>query len=120
MRWPRRLRAAGPGRAPRASLLKLVLDTLSAPAPALRRSGRTTTRFLRFEGAAVLELQVRRVGRSYELRGQVTPPAADAVLLAGDRERRIEVAADGTFVFRGVPSGAATLTVGDARVEIEI
>jgi len=100
---------------PRASLLRLVLDSLLAPAPALRASA-ATGRFLRFEGAVTVELQLAPAARGIDLRGQLTPAGyAAEVVVAGKRRRRARVAPDGSFVMRGVPRGTVTLEVGPSR-----
>jgi anti-sigma factor RsiW len=101
------------------SFLRLALDSLLRPAPALRTaSAATPTRFLRYEGAATVELQVTAVRGRVELRGQVTPPdfADEALLVSGTRERRGKVAADGTFLWRAVPHGEVEIRIGTVRI----
>jgi len=101
------------------SILQLVLDSLLRPAPALRTTAAATpTRFLRYEGAATVELQVAPVRGRVELRGQVTPPdfADEARLVAGTRTRRAKVAADGTFLWRAVPRGEVEVRIGTVRI----
>lgn len=106
----------------RPSLLELLLDTLDAPRPALAlRRGRAATarpRFLKFGGACTVELQVTPRERGLELRGQVTPAdtAREVVLELGGRARRAPVAADGTFLFKGVARGRAGLTLGPVAI----
>jgi hypothetical protein len=103
----------------RPSVLRLVLDSLAgaAPVPALRaRAART--RFLRFEGEVTVEVEVSVARRGLDVRGQVTPRGdAAEVRLRGRRVRRAAVAADGTFVVRGVSPGPVVLEVGRLRTE---
>ena len=103
-------------------LLELLLDTLRTPRPALAlRRGRATPvqpRFLKFGGACTVELQVTPMARGLELRGQVTPAATarEAVLTVGARTRRAAVAAEGTFLFTGLPRGRIELTLGSVVI----
>ncbi len=102
---------------PRASLLRLVLDSMLAPAAALRAST-APGRFLRFEGAVTVELHLTPAARGIDLRGQLTPAGyAAEVVVAGRRRRRARVAPDGGFVMRAVPRGTVTLEIGPSRFE---
>lgn len=108
------------------SILRLVLDSFQGMTPALRRAGGSSTRFLKFEGDIVVELQVAPDSRGVELRGQVTAPgqpegvSIPVRLTVGNRERVGKVDPDGTFVFRNVARGAVTLHVLGARVEVDL
>jgi hypothetical protein len=99
--------------------LRPVLDSLLAPAPALRSGSRAPSRFLRFEGPAVVELQVSGGPGGTELRGQVTPRdfAAEVTLTAGRVRRRAAVEPDGTFLFLRAPKGPVRLLVGRAMID---
>ncbi|MHC4222745.1 MAG: RNA polymerase sigma factor [Planctomycetota bacterium] len=98
--------------------LRLVLDSLLRPAPTLRATKASPTRFLRYEGAATVELQVTPAVRGVEVRGQVTPAshADEVVLRVGRTLRRGRVAKDGTFILRGVPRGEVEIRVGPTRI----
>lgn len=104
-------------RAPRSSVLRIVLDSLSTPAPALRNEGRGSVRFLRIEGACTVDLQVRRGARGFEVRGQVEGASVHEVQLG---QKRANVDEDGLFVMRAIPAGTVTLRIGDAAVEIDL
>ena len=105
---------------PQVSLLRLVLDSLTRPAPALRRAGAKATRFLRYEGAVTVELQLTPTAtrQRIDLHGQLTPAdfAGEVVLEAGRVRRTVPVTADGTFVVRGVPKRDVELRIGTARI----
>jgi anti-sigma factor RsiW len=98
---------------PRPGVLRLVLDTLLRPAPALRAPG-TAARYLRFEGDVTVELQVSPQTRGVELRGQITPAdaASEVIALSGKARRRARIEKDGTFVFRALPRRKMDLQVG--------
>jgi hypothetical protein len=98
--------------------LRLVLDSLLRPAPALRATTASPARFLRYEGAATVELQVTPAARGVEVRGQVTPAghADEVILRVGRTRRRGSVAKDGTFVLRNVPRGEVEIRVGPTRI----
>jgi anti-sigma factor RsiW len=101
------------------SVLQLVLDSLLRPAPALRGAAAATpTRFLCYEGAVTVELQVTPVRGRVELRGQITPPdfAAEVQLVHGTQKRRARVAPDGTFLWRAVPHGEVEIWIGTVRL----
>ena len=105
---------------PKTSLLRMVLDSLLTPAPAVRAEAQAAEqRFLRFEGDVVVDLQVSpKSGSRVELRGQVTPAdaATQVFLHAGKRTIRTQVHGDGTFLMRSVPRGEVDLVVGGARI----
>lgn len=107
--------AQAPGRS---AVLRLVLDSLLRPAPALRTQAATPTRFLRYEGRVTVEIQIAPGARGVELRGQITPAdhTPEVVLLAGKTRRKSRVEADGTFVLSGVPKRTVELRIGDARI----
>ena len=102
----------------RPNLLRLVLDSWSQLAPALRREGAARTRFLRFESwETVLEVQLR----GSELRGQITPAlAGKATFETGGRSRSSKIGPDGTFHVRRLRKGKTTITVGDVRAEFDV
>ena len=108
------------------SMLRLVLDSFQGMTPALRRGSAASIRFLKFEGAAVVELQVAPDTRGLEIRGQITAPGriesttVAIRLTAGGRDRLGTVAENGTFVFRNVPRGRVTLQVLDVQFEIDL
>lgn len=101
---------------PQAGLLRLVLDTLLRPAPALRAAGAagTAARYLRFEGDMTVELQVTPRNRGVELRGQITPAdaASEVIARSAKARRRAPVQRDGTFVFRSLPLRRVDLRFG--------
>ncbi|MHC4932803.1 MAG: hypothetical protein ACYTGV_11505, partial [Planctomycetota bacterium] len=98
--------------------LRLVLDSLLRPAPALRATRASPARFLRYEGAATVELQVTPAARGVEVRGQVTPSghADEVILRVGRASRRATVAEDGTFLLQRVPRGEVEIRVGPTRI----
>ncbi len=98
---------------PQPGLLRLVLDTLLRPAPALRAAG-TAVRYLRFDGDVTVELQVAPQKRGVELRGQITPAdaASEVIALSAKARRRARVEKDGTFVFRSLPRQKMDLQIG--------
>ena len=98
---------------PQPDLLRLVLDTLLRPAPALRAAG-TAARYLRFEGDMTVELQVTPRNRGVELRGQITPAdaASEVIARSAKARRRAPVQRDGTFVFRSLPLRRVDLRFG--------
>jgi hypothetical protein len=109
----------------RPTLLQLLYDSLRTPAPALRESPRAAApRFLRFgDDKVAVEIQIARVGRSWEMRGQVTPAGFSTaiVLEAAGRSRAAAVDPGGMFRFASLPRGTVSLVLGDARIEdIEI
>ena len=103
---------------PKVSLLDLVLDSLWRPAPALRTAA-APARFLRFEGDVQVELEITPSRRGVDLRGQLTPAgyAREVLLTVAGKRRRARVAADGTFLLRGVPRREVQLEIGAARIE---
>ncbi|MHC4954231.1 MAG: hypothetical protein ACYTGZ_10095 [Planctomycetota bacterium] len=109
----------GRARDQKRGLLRVVFDSWLQPAPALRHRGAATPRFLRYEGACTVEVQIRAVGGRVELEGQVTPPdaASEAQLEIGGRTRRARIDGAGMFRFGGLHHGDATLVVGSTRVE---
>lgn len=115
----RAMRAYREARAPAApTLLRLVLDSLLRPAPALRTVA-APARFLRYEGPATIELQITPVAGGVELRGQITP--ADFALEVGvvtqsGRTLRVQVAPDGTFLFARLRHGRVGIEAGPARI----
>jgi hypothetical protein len=101
-----------------ASTLRLVLDSLLRPAPAVRASQAPAKRFLRYEGKVGVDLQITREAGRIELRGQMTPAGYAQRVDASVRSKTFQAAveADGTFVLRGLPPGPAELRLGDARI----
>jgi len=101
---------------PRVSLLKMVLDSLTQPAPAVR-SGAPEARFVRFEGAVTVEMQISKAPRGVEVRGQVTPADyATRVEAEGTGRRRTSaIGPDGTFLFR-LPRGETDFRIGNTRI----
>jgi hypothetical protein len=112
-------------RAPEArpgGLLRLVIDNVLRPAPALRTGAAAAARFLRFEGERTVELQATPRERGLELRGQVTPAHGidTATLRAGGRTRTAPVDESGLFVFRRVRAGRIELDFGVARIVADL
>lgn len=105
----------------RRTVLELLFDSLVTPAPALRVSSRAAApRFLRYGTEDIsVELQIARIGRSWELRGQVTPAdhATVVVLKQNGRAKGIRVDASGVFRFVSLSRGEATLFIGSAWIE---
>jgi hypothetical protein len=113
----RAMRIFREARAPaRPSLLELVLDSLLAPAPAVRAAA-APARFLRYAGRITVEIQVTPRPRSVELLGQITPRdyAREVVLRSGKLVRRGPVAEDGTFRLVA-PRRRLGIEIGDARI----
>jgi len=108
----------GARRADAPSYLALVLDSLLRPAPALRAAGAQTSRFLRYEGDLVVEIEVTPGTGGTELRGQLTPPdyADEVTLVCGRVTRRAAVGPEGTFVLRRVPRRAVEMRIGKSRI----
>ena len=98
----------------RPSTLRLVLDSLAAPAPALRAGTMKQDRFLRFEGDITVEIAVAARGSTLQIRGQVSPRNAAGFVTIG--AKTVRVRADGTFVIRGVRRGPTEIIVGAARI----
>ena len=90
------------------AVLRLVVDSLQGMAPAVRRAGGSSVRFLKFEGSIVVELQVSPDARGLELRGQVTVPNHAAE--AGRAEDPVAVAANSTTA----PAAEAASTMTSA------
>jgi len=112
-RESRKRSAAGP------TLMRLVFDSWFEPAPALRRAGPESTRFLRYDGPCRLELQVRETARGVEVFGQIDPAdAATEVHIEVDgKERRAAIDAVGSFRFARLRPGVARVRLGDATIE---
>ncbi|MHC4939276.1 MAG: hypothetical protein ACYTHK_09935 [Planctomycetota bacterium] len=110
--WIRRARRIARARP---ALFALVFDSWLEPRPALRGAA-TAPRFLRFEGPATVDLEL---GAKRTLLGQLEPAdaAPEVQLEVAGKVRRARVAPDGTFRFARVPSGEATLTIGDWKLE---
>lgn len=105
------------------SLLKLVFDSFLKPATAeALRAQALAARFVKFSGEVTVEMEVREGARGAEVRGQLTPAdyAPEVTLVAGKVLRRAKVAADGTFVLRGVPRKAVEFRIGAARIQTEL
>ena len=103
------------------TVLQLLFDSLATPAPALRDRPRPTLpRFLKYgTGEVSVEMQLERVGRGVELRGQVTPAgyAHAAELELRGRVRSAPIDARGVFRFAALPRGRAGLSIGALRIE---
>ena len=108
--WLRR--ASRALRAGRKGTFALVFDSWFRPQPALRRSPTADApRFLRFEGAQTIELEISAVARGVRVLGQVEPPGSIARITIETESKRVErtVAGDGTFRTPVLPRGRATL-----------
>ncbi len=108
---------------PPTALLKLVFDSWSGEATALRAVATQDVRFLRYDGEFSVELQVRTDGGSTEIRGQVTPHRAatwGVLVPNGHIEREFRIAEDGTFVVGDLPAQPIELDLdldfGSARI----
>ena len=109
-RADRKERSARPG------LLRLVFDSWLSPAPAVRGAGAESSRFLRFDGACRLELQVRSTARGVELFGQVDPSdaAPEARAEYAGKDRLVPIDPVGSFHFPRLPHGPLRIWIGDA------
>lgn len=98
-------------------LFAVVFDSWFEPQPALRRASMAATpRFLRFEGPLTIDLEIAPNGT---VLGQLEPPnqVREVRVEAGGRVRRAKVGPDGTFRFRSLPRGSATLEIDGQRIE---
>jgi len=108
-------------RTSRPGLLRLVFDSWLEPAPAVRGAGGESSRFLRFDGACRLEIQVRSTARGVELFGQVDPSdaAREARAEYAAKDRRVPIDPVGSFHFPRLPHGPLRIWIGDV-VNVEI
>ncbi|MGQ0615218.1 MAG: hypothetical protein ACT4PV_15905 [Planctomycetaceae bacterium] len=99
--------------------LRLAFDSFLHMAPALRSLAAAPPRFLRFEGAATVELQVSRTTRGFDVRGQVTPAdfTKEVAFVAGPTVRRAKVESDGSFLLRRLARGCYRLEAGAAAFD---
>jgi len=103
--------------------LQLVTDCLlGAPVavPALRHAGpQDGVRFVRYEGARTVELQISVDAARVTLHGCVLPPekTVRVQLLSSGREYATLVDESGGFVFRDLPTGKCDLVFGQVRIE---
>jgi hypothetical protein len=99
-------------------VLRLVLDTLLRPAPALRTTRAAPTRFLRYEGEVTVEIQLGAGSRGVDLLGQLTPAThareVEAIWDAGRRRARIDD--EGVFRLRNLPRREIELRIGTTRI----
>jgi len=97
----------------------LVFDSWFEPRPALRRAAADASRFLRFEGPVVVDLEVSVARGRATVLGQLEPPdaAKEVSLRAGGRTRKARVGADGTFRVGSLPRGRADLEIGGRTIE---
>lgn len=100
---------------------RLAFDSFLEALPALRATA-ASSRFLRFEGEATLELEVREGARGTELRGQVTPPgfAPEVTVTQGGRSRSASLDAQGVFLVRGLRPGGIEMRLGEHRVLVDL